>query len=36
MANRDASRIRIKFFEQTTSPTGTGAAPDAVDATSDV
>lgn len=36
MANRDASRIRIKFFEQTTSPTGSGAAPDAVDATSDV
>ena len=36
MANRDASRIRIKLFEQTTSPTGTGAAPDAVDATSDV
>lgn len=36
MANRDTSRIRIKWFEQTTSPTGSGAAPDAVDATSDV
>lgn len=36
MANRDASRIKIKFFEQTTAPTGSGAAPDAVDASSDV
>jgi len=35
MANRDTSRIRIKFFEQTTAPTGSGAAPDPVDATSD-
>lgn len=36
MANRDASRIRIRFFAQTTAPTGTGAAPDAVDASSNV
>lgn len=36
MANRDTSRIKIKWFEQTTAPTGSGAAPDAVDAASDV
>lgn len=36
MSNRDASRIKIKWYEQTTSPTGTGAAPDAVDSNSDV
>ena len=36
MANRDTSRIRIKFYEQTTVPTGSGAAPDPVDNTSDV
>lgn len=36
MAIRDTSRIRVKFFEQTTAPTGSGAAPDPVDASSDV
>lgn len=36
MSARDTSRIKIKWFEQTTVPTGSGAAPDAVDATSDV
>lgn len=36
MSNRDTSRIKIKWFEQTTVPTGSGAAPDAVDAASDV
>ena len=36
MANRDTSRIRIKFFAQTTVPTGSGAAPDPVDNTSNV
>ena len=36
MPIRDTSRIRVKFFEQTTAPTGSGAAPDPVDASSDV
>jgi hypothetical protein len=36
MANRDASRIRFKWFEQTTVPTGSAAPPDPVDAASDV
>jgi len=36
MAIRDTSRIRVKFYEQTTAPTGSGAAPDPVDASSDV
>lgn len=36
MSNRDTSRIKIKWFEQTTAPTGSGAAPDAVDTASDV
>ena len=26
MSNRDASRIKIKWFEQATAPTGTDAA----------
>ena len=36
MAIRDTSRIRVKFFAQTTAPTGTGAAPDPVNASSNV
>jgi hypothetical protein len=36
MAIRDTSRIKVKFFEQTTVPTGTGPTPDPVDANSDV
>tara|TARA_R110000868_G_scaffold102246_2_gene281595 strand:+ start:6431 stop:6940 length:510 start_codon:yes stop_codon:yes gene_type:complete len=36
MAIRDTSRIKIRFFAQTTSPTGTSAIPDSVDATSNV
>lgn len=36
MSNRDTSRIRIQFFEQTTTPVGSGAAPDPVNAGSDV
>lgn len=36
MANRDTSRIRIQFFAQTTAPTGSGPAPDPVNASSNV
>lgn len=36
MSNRDASRIKIKWFEQATAPTGSGPEVEAVDATSDV
>lgn len=36
MPIRDTSRIRVKFFEQTSVPTGSGAAPDPVDTNSDV
>lgn len=35
MSNRDTSRIKVKFFSQTTAPTGTGPAPDPVTAGSD-
>jgi len=36
MSNRDASRIKIKWYEQATAPYGTDAAEEAVDPTSDV
>jgi hypothetical protein len=36
MSNRDASRIKVKFFEQDTTPTGTDSGPGSVDPNSDV
>ena len=36
MSNRDTSRVKIKFFAQTTVPTGSGPAPDTVDSASNV
>jgi len=36
MSDRDSSRIKVRFFAQTTVPTGTSPIPDAVDATSNV